>query len=85
METVWQGVLPGSFYGYKPGRVYELSDSTKWEQEDGTDEPVYCQHPTARLLNCPGMSGLYLDVEGAPVMVRVRKHGAEFRTNAGAV
>jgi hypothetical protein len=51
MDTLWTGRLLGTFHGYKPGRVYHLSDGGTWRQEDLTDEPVYRDYPTARLLS----------------------------------
>ncbi|MDG3002247.1 hypothetical protein [Paludisphaera mucosa] len=85
METIWEGRLVGAFHGYKGGRVFELSDGSKWEQQDGTDEPVYRHSPTARLARFPASPAVYLDVEGTSAMVRVVKPGGRFRTNAGAV
>ena len=46
MDIIWSGHLVGTFHGYKPGRVYELSDGSNWTQEDQTDEPVYRDDPT---------------------------------------
>ena len=48
MDTLWVGHLIGTFHGYSPGRTYELSDGTKWHQQDLTDEPVYGEDPNAK-------------------------------------
>jgi hypothetical protein len=74
MTTIWAGRLVGTFHGYKSGRVYALSDGTRWQQEDLTDEPEYQNDPTARLLsNRTGT--IYLDVEGTYALVRVHRAG----------
>lgn len=36
METVWEGRIAGIFEGYQGGRAYELSDGSRWRQEDRT-------------------------------------------------
>jgi hypothetical protein len=75
MDTMWSGWLVGTFHGYKSGRVYMLSDGSKWKQEDFTDEPAYCDDPAARL-HCNRKTGtIFLDVEGTTAMVRVRPSG----------
>jgi hypothetical protein len=61
MNIIWSGRLVGSFHGYKPGRIYELSDGSKWTQEDLTDEPVYREDPTARLLSNGSIASIYRD------------------------
>jgi hypothetical protein len=74
MYTIWVGRLVGTFHGYKTGRVYALSDGTRWQQADLTDEPEYQNDPTARLLsNRTGT--IYLDVEGTCAVVRVNQAG----------
>ena len=50
MRTIWEGRLTGEFHGYHGGRVHELSDGTRWHQECRTNEPVYREHPKAKLL-----------------------------------
>lgn len=85
MDTFWEGRLVGTFYGYKGGRVYQLSDGTRWKQEDGTDEPVYREQPSARLLSKHDTNTTYLDVEGTSAMVRVEREGVRPKPTAGAV
>lgn len=85
MDTIWEGRLVGTFYGYKGGRVYQLSDGSKWQQEDNTDEPVYREEPTARLLSKHDTNTVYLDVEGTSAMVRVLRHDLRPKPRAGAV
>ncbi len=84
MDIVWSGHLVGTFYGYKPGRVYELSDGSKWTHEDLTDEPVYRDDPTARLLFSGSSGAIYLDVEGPTAVVRVYRTGSRPKPTAGA-
>ena len=55
MDIIWSGHLVGTFHGYKPGRIYVLSDGSEWTQEDLTDEPVYRGLPTSR--ETPGSDG----------------------------
>jgi hypothetical protein len=74
----------GTFFGYKPGRIYELSDGSKWTQEDLTDEPVYRDDPTARLLFSGSIGAIYLDVEGTSAVVRVYRNGSRPTPTAGA-
>jgi hypothetical protein len=50
VKTLWSGEVLGTFFGYKGGRPYTLSDGSIWIQNDHTDEPVYRQDPKARLL-----------------------------------
>jgi hypothetical protein len=83
MKPVWCGRLVGTFFGYRGGFVYELSDGSKWAQDDGTDEPVYRESPSARLLD-DGMGHTYLDVEGTSAIVRVVAKGSKPAPNAGA-
>lgn len=85
METIWTGRLVGEFWGYKSGRVYVLSDGSKWQQDDPTDEPVYREGPTARLISKHDVDTIYLDVEGTSSMVRVLRHGAHPTPRGGAV
>ena len=84
MDIIWSGHLVGTFHGYKPGRVYELSDGSKWTQEDLTDEPVYRDDPTARLLSNRSNGAIYLDVEGTSAIVRVYRTGSRPKPTAGA-
>jgi hypothetical protein len=84
MNIVWSGHLIGTFHGYKPGRVYELSDGSKWTQEDLTDEPVSQDDPTARLLFSGGSGAIYPDVEGTSAVVRVYRIGSRPKPTAGA-
>jgi hypothetical protein len=76
MNIIWSGHLVGTFHGYKPGRIYELSDGSKWTQEDLTDEPVYRDDPAARLLSNRSIGAIYLDVEGTSAIVRVYRTGS---------
>lgn len=71
METIWTGLLVGTFNGYGRGRVYKLSDDSVWVQEDATDEPGYLDGAEARLLTRRGSGIIYLLVDGAVAMVRV--------------
>ena len=83
MRTVWTGRLIGTFLGYKGGLAYDLSDGSRWLQDDNTDEPVYRENPSARLLD-DGMGHTYLDIEGTSAMVRVVPQGAKPRPHSGA-
>jgi hypothetical protein len=49
MTPIWYGRLIGTFYGYKPGRSDELSDGSRWLQDNLADKPVYREQPTAKL------------------------------------
>jgi len=71
MEVIWTGRLIGTFNGYGQGRVYKLSDDSKWVQEDVTDEPGYLEGAEVKLLTKRGSGIIYLAVEGAVGMVRV--------------
>ena len=71
MDTVWTGYLIGIFSGYAEGRTYELSDGSKWKQDDTTDEPAYFEGPGVRLLTKRGSGVIYLAVDGATARVRV--------------
>lgn len=73
MDTRWEGTIPGIFEGYAAGRVYELSDGSRWRQEDPTAEYVYRDRPKARLLWNQSIAKMYLDVEGTSAIVWVRK------------
>jgi endonuclease YncB( thermonuclease family) len=76
MDIIWSGHLVGTFHGYKPDRIYGLSDGSKWTQEDLTDEPVYRDDPPARLLFSGSSGAIYLDVEGTSAVVRVHRTGS---------
>lgn len=71
METIWTGRLVGTFNGYGQGRVYKLSDDSKWRQDDAMDEPGYLDGAEVRMLTKRGSGIIYLAVEGATGMVRV--------------
>src|SRR4051794_3712630 len=73
MRTIWEGHLTGEFHGYKGGRVYELSDGTRWRQECRTEEPIYRERPKVRLLRDEGTGLLHLDVDGTSGVVRVEQ------------
>ena len=83
MDKIWQGRLVGTFYGYKGGRVYQLSDGSRWQQEDLTDEPVYREEPTAKLIMKQDTDTVYLDVEGTSSRVRVLPQGSHPKPAAG--
>ena len=83
MDTIWVGHLIGTFHGYRPGRTYELSDGTKWHQQDLTDEPVYGEDPNAKLLSDPDTGIVYLDVRGTSAIVRVFQAGGRPTRRAG--
>jgi len=85
MDIIWSGRLVGTFHGYKPGRIYELSDGSRWTQEDLTDEPVYREDPTGRLLSNRSIGSIYLDVEGTSAVVRVYRAGSRPKPTAGAI
>jgi hypothetical protein len=84
MDIIWSGTLMATFHGYKQGRFYRLSDGSTWRQEDLTDEPVYRDEPTARLLSSRSIGGIYLDVEGTFAVVRVNRAGSHPKLIAGA-
>jgi hypothetical protein len=71
VETTWEGHIAGVFVGYASGRVHELSDGSRWRQEDRTREYVYRERPKARLLRDQGIGKTYLDVEGTSSVVEV--------------
>src|SRR3954464_11223835 len=71
MRVIWEGHLAGEFHGYKGGRVYELSDGSRWCQQSNTDEPVYRERPKARLLQEASIGKTWLDVEGTSAIVWV--------------
>jgi hypothetical protein len=85
MDIVWSGRLVGTFHGYKSGHVYELSDGSKWTQEDLTDEPVYRDNATARLLSDGDIGAMFLDVQGTSAIGRVYRTGSRPRPTAGAI
>jgi hypothetical protein len=85
MNIVWSGYLVGTFHGYKPGRIYELSDGSKWTQADQTDEPVYREDPAARLLSNRSIGSIYLDIEGTSAVVRVYRTGSRPEPTSGAI
>jgi hypothetical protein len=76
MNIIWSGRLIGTFYGYKPGRTYELSDGSNWTQSDLTDEPAYQDDPAVRLLSNGSIGVIHLDVEGTSAVVRVYRTGS---------
>ncbi len=71
MEAIWTGRLSGTFYGYGEGRMFELSDGSRWQQVDGTDEPGYQEGPAAELLTNRGTGVIYLAVKDAVSKVRI--------------
>ena len=71
MRTIWEGRVVGIFEGYAAGRVYELSDGSRWRQEDRRSEYVYREQPKAKLFGDQEISAYYLDVEGTSGIVRV--------------
>ena len=71
MEAIWTGRLSGTFYGFAPGRTYELSDGSKWQQYDITDEPGCIEAPAVELLTRRGTGVIYLAVKDAVSKVRV--------------
>ena len=83
MKAIWFGRLVGTFLGYRGGLTYELSDGSKWTQDDPTHEPVYRENPTARLLT-DSTGRTYLDVEGTSASVVVIRFGEKPMSHAGA-
>lgn len=71
MESIWTGYLSGTFYGYAPGRTFELSDGSRWRQDDVTDEPGYLEGPAVTLMTRRGSGVIYLAVRDATSKVRV--------------
>ena len=49
-ETEWEGQIVGPFEGYDGGRVYELTNGTRWRQDDRTEEHVYRKRAKAKPL-----------------------------------
>jgi hypothetical protein len=84
VTTIWYGRVVGTFLGYKPGRTYELSDGSKWTQNDLTDEPAYRDEPTASL-RANGNGAIYLDVEGTAAVVCVFRSGHRPMSTSGAI
>ncbi len=80
METIWTGLLVGTFNGYGQGRIYKLSDDSVWVQEDATDEPGCLDGAEVRLLSRRGSGIIYLLVEGATGMVRIGLVESPMRT-----
>jgi len=71
MDTEWEGRIVGIFEGYASGRVFELSDGSRWRQEDRRAEYVYREEPRAKLLWNQNIGKLYLDVDGTSGVVVV--------------
>ena len=71
MDTEWEGRIAGVFEGYASGRVYELSDGSRWRQADRRAEYVYREQPGAKLLRDQGIGKTFLDVEGTSGVVEV--------------
>ena len=71
MDTTWEGRIAGIFEGYAGGRVYELSDGTRWRQEDRAAEYVYRENARATLRWEQSIGCWWLDVEGTSGVVRV--------------
>lgn len=70
MKLSWSGSIDGTFHGYKPGRIYTLSDGSTWKQEGGLAEYVYREGPGARLYK-DDTGRTFLDVEGTSSVVPV--------------
>ncbi len=85
MDTIWTGRLVGEFLGYRYGAVYLLSDGSRWQQDDRTDEPAYREDPAARLLLKPDTGETFLDVSGTSSRVHVSRCGSWPRLRAGAI
>jgi hypothetical protein len=68
VDIVWEGHIAGVFEGYLGGRFYELSDGSRWRQDDRISEYVYRERPKARLLCNQSIRRMYLDVEGTSSM-----------------
>ncbi|AGA26396.1 hypothetical protein [Singulisphaera acidiphila] len=64
METQWEGFIAGLFEGYEGGRVYELTNGTRWRQDDRTKEYVYRERAKAKLLWNQSTGTHFLEVEG---------------------
>jgi hypothetical protein len=84
METKWEGYIVGTFKGYAPGRVHELSDGSRWRQTDRTKEYVYRERAKARLLRDRGCGTTYLDVEGTSATAPVIPDDGTRGLSAGA-
>ena len=84
MDTIWEGIIPGIFEGYRGGRVYELSDGSCWRQECNTSEYVYREQPKARLLWNQSIGKMHLDVEGTSSVVWVTKDRGTSQMGCGA-
>jgi len=76
MDTIWTGRLVGAFCGYGYGRIYLLSDGSRWQQGDRTDEPVCREDPEARLLFNRDTGETFLDVSGTSAIVHVSRCGS---------
>lgn len=63
----------GEFLGYSPGRVFELSNGEKWQQEDHTDEPCWQDPPKAWLYWSQSLGSWHLDIKVTSATVRVAK------------
>lgn len=73
MEPTWEGHIAGEFHGYEGGRVYELTDGSRWRQDDRTKEYVFRERAKAKLIWNQSIGTMYLDVEGTSAIVRVVK------------
>jgi hypothetical protein len=73
MNRDWEGHVVGVFEGYQGGRVYPLSDGSRWRQVDNRGEYVYRERPRARLMWDHSLGHWYLDVEGTSYTVRVER------------
>ena len=71
MVLRWEGHVNGLFEGYEGGRIYTLSDGSRWLQADTTAEYVYRERPGAKLFWDQPLGRWHLDVEGTSHSVLV--------------
>jgi hypothetical protein len=75
MNRDWEGHVVGTFEGYQGGRVYPLSDGSRWRQFCRTSEYVYRERPRARLIWEQRIGAWWLDVDGTSHTVHVERVG----------
>jgi|GEM_PF-694091 len=85
MDRLWQGRLVGTFLGFGYGRIYQLDDGSRWQQDSRTDEPSYRDDPEARLLFNRDTGSVFLEVVGTSSVARVLRCGSRPTPRSGAI
>ena len=84
MLTVWEGRIVGTFEGYENGRVFELSDGSRWKQEDRNPRIHLSGRTKSQTAPRSRESWTYLDVEGTSAVVMVVRDRGMSSIHAGA-